>query len=569
MISTSSISRRVSLPVIIFSSLTTLSQCLPTSNIFCTSGYSYLSNKCTKLVTTTTSWSNAEKNCELDGGKLVTFSSSTENTAVFEAYQKSIPYWIGLTDEASEGNFIWLDGTTPSFFPWSASSSAPDNTGPSGSPANCVMTQESGEWNDRKCSDFYSSVCETTPVTCQSGYTLVGDRCTKLYTTTATWTNAETKCASDGGTLVSIDSKTVNTALYNAYSTSLPFWIGYTDAAVEGTWVWVDGLTSVYNAWSSNSPDNTGPNGGPANCAVMLSSPGEWNDRKCGDSNKYICQTPRVTAAPTRVPTSNPTLQPTPNPTIVPTLYPTSEPTFEPTFEPTVDPTLSPTSDPTNSHEPTVDPTTSPSLRPTYSPSVSPTSRPSASPTLSPTYFPVLPRAPTLSPTVRHNNPTKFPTTAPSSSPSTSFTPTQTETPSSVPTLAPSAAPSAIPTTAPTSTPSTSPSTIPTTAPSTQPTSAPSTLPSSEPTLEPTIAPSAPTPAPVAGSPTWGPTRRPTRSPTTCPTDSPTIRPSVAPTAKTGGSARFAASVNPPDGGSPSKPTQQPALSFHALHKKR
>ena len=68
------------------------------------------------------------------------------------------------------------------------------------------------------------------------------------------WTAAEAAAVALGGHLA-----TVNDAAEQAWLTSHfgPFanvWIGYTDQAVEGTWVWADGTAPGYTNWASGDP---------------------------------------------------------------------------------------------------------------------------------------------------------------------------------------------------------------------------------------------------------------------------------------------------------------------------
>lgn len=77
-----------------------------------------------------------------------------------------------------------------------------------------------------------------------------------------TWTAART--AAQGG---GWDLATIGTAGENAFVESLlnptlagrsHFWIGASDQAVEGTFVWVDGTPFAYTDWWAGEPNNSG-----------------------------------------------------------------------------------------------------------------------------------------------------------------------------------------------------------------------------------------------------------------------------------------------------------------------
>ena len=63
--------------------------------------------------------------------------------------------WIGLNDQASEGNFVWADADAATYRNWNASE--PNDSGGE----DCVEMQTTGVWNDLGCGDNSRSfVCE-------------------------------------------------------------------------------------------------------------------------------------------------------------------------------------------------------------------------------------------------------------------------------------------------------------------------------------------------------------------------------------------------------------------------
>jgi len=105
----------------------------------------------------------------------------------------------------------------------------------------------------------------------------------------ATWTDSEAEAITLGGHLVTINDSDENAwveATFNEFADY--FWIGYTDAATEGVWVWVDGDPSAFTNWGGIEP-NDGCGSGPEDVAAMVTNgigaanpdpilDGEWAD---------------------------------------------------------------------------------------------------------------------------------------------------------------------------------------------------------------------------------------------------------------------------------------------------
>jgi hypothetical protein len=65
------------------------------------------------------------------------------------------------------------------------------------------------------------------------------------------------------------------------------WWIGGSDSAVEGDWVWNDGTPFTYSAWSYGQPDNWE---GREDCvSVRTWDSYLWNDLPCAEWLPYIC----------------------------------------------------------------------------------------------------------------------------------------------------------------------------------------------------------------------------------------------------------------------------------------
>ncbi|XP_072035083.1 uncharacterized protein [Amphiura filiformis] len=112
-----------------------------------------------------------------------------------------------------------------------------------------------------------------------------GQYCYKAFTTAGTHDGVA--CAT--GDLVSIHSQ-AELDFVSAFTAAAPLWIGLSDAADEGTFVWDDGSDFDFTAWDEFRPDTTGIN---VNDCVYLTTSGLWYDTECAGTTMYgyICKT--------------------------------------------------------------------------------------------------------------------------------------------------------------------------------------------------------------------------------------------------------------------------------------
>ncbi|XP_058850066.1 C-type lectin domain family 4 member M-like [Acipenser ruthenus] len=123
------------------------------------------------------------------------------------------------------------------------------------------------------------------------------------------WNSSRASCVSMGADLVIIESEAEQKFLLendkskpllgNAEKNS--YWIGLTDAATEGTWLWVDGtpLNDKAKYWHGNEPDDwKGEDSSGEDCARLayLTSPANslkaWFDASCTrQQHRRICET--------------------------------------------------------------------------------------------------------------------------------------------------------------------------------------------------------------------------------------------------------------------------------------
>jgi hypothetical protein len=101
---------------------------------------------------TTTNWATAQQQAQAVGGNLVSINDATENAAIQTAAQAAGltgGVWIGLTDQVTEGTWIWADGSSSTFTNWNPGE--PSNSG--GFPCytdedGAILQLGSGLWND-------------------------------------------------------------------------------------------------------------------------------------------------------------------------------------------------------------------------------------------------------------------------------------------------------------------------------------------------------------------------------------------------------------------------------------
>uniref|UniRef100_A0A668S681 C-type lectin domain-containing protein n=1 Tax=Oreochromis aureus TaxID=47969 RepID=A0A668S681_OREAU len=108
---------------------------------------------------------------------------------------------------------------------------------------------------------------------CEEGWEQHGGKCYYFSTNKSSWNESRDDCRAKGGDLVKIDNK---------------FWIGLTDSAEQGRWLWVDGLSY----WNYYEPDNW-----PEDDCVLMGDKGDrylksWSDTSCKVSRRSICEKP-------------------------------------------------------------------------------------------------------------------------------------------------------------------------------------------------------------------------------------------------------------------------------------
>jgi uncharacterized delta-60 repeat protein len=103
------------------------------------------------------------------------------------------------------------------------------------------------------------------------------------------WTSAEAEAVSWGGHLVTVNNAAEQEFISHTFLNGLdrirPFWIGLSDAAAEGSFVWADGEPSGHSHWDAGEPNNRNDEDFAAmnwsyssNPSGLPQSFGKWND---------------------------------------------------------------------------------------------------------------------------------------------------------------------------------------------------------------------------------------------------------------------------------------------------
>ena len=105
-----------------------------------------------------------------------------------------------------------------------------------------------------------------------------------------TWAGAKSWCRNNNSAsyLASIHSAAENDHIFDLLQVTggKNGWIGYSDQAEDGKWVWTDGSTRYpYTHWNQGEPNG----GSRENCAHMRTD-GFWNDRVCTDKLPFVCK---------------------------------------------------------------------------------------------------------------------------------------------------------------------------------------------------------------------------------------------------------------------------------------
>ena len=103
-----------------------------------------------------------------------------------------------------------------------------------------------------------------------------------------TWTEADAYCRKIGGHMLTINSAEENAFITDNILNDIGHaaMLGYSDAAEEGKWMWVNGTSGSYTNWAENEPNNEFEED-----YALISLDGKWNDGHLDQEEwVFICE---------------------------------------------------------------------------------------------------------------------------------------------------------------------------------------------------------------------------------------------------------------------------------------
>uniref|UniRef100_A0A3B4XE69 Mannose receptor, C type 1b n=1 Tax=Seriola lalandi dorsalis TaxID=1841481 RepID=A0A3B4XE69_SERLL len=265
---------------------------------FCSSPWISYNGHCFHLNRTQKTWSEAQRECVLEGGDLVSIRNVEEQSFVISqlGYASTDELWIGLNDRKTEGLFDWSDHSTVSFTSWEFGKLAVSTD-----IKDCVLIRgEKGNWVDRVCDERHGFICmkrsASKPtgdeveqdVGCKTGWRKHGSYCYFIGKETKTFDEAKDDCKSSDSYLADVSN-----GVDNAFLVSLVgmrpekfFWLGLSNQKNTEEFVWNNTDIVRFTHWNAEMP------GHRQGCVAIKTGifSGLWDVLPCANKEKYICK---------------------------------------------------------------------------------------------------------------------------------------------------------------------------------------------------------------------------------------------------------------------------------------
>jgi hypothetical protein len=241
------------------------------------------------------SWSDADRRCTEDGGRLLTIGDDARDAIVRGALGSPLDaaagraVWIGLEQSrvGKKREWRWATGELLKDASWSEGE--PNDW--DGHEQCAEMLLATGRWNDTRCNLVQRFVCEGTPCDRNEGRRIGGDtmiRC--LENDEKDFAAAKKSCAAHGGKLATPRTSESQQALRGALgmrSAAPKIWIGLSDPSGERDWRWPTGAPLDYAAWAPGEPNDFLSN---ERCVELYTDTWQWNDLDCSAARPYVCE---------------------------------------------------------------------------------------------------------------------------------------------------------------------------------------------------------------------------------------------------------------------------------------
>ncbi|XP_030852469.1 uncharacterized protein LOC100890115 [Strongylocentrotus purpuratus] len=201
------------------------------------------------------SFSDARTYCQNHGADLALIKSHDINTFLHvrsSEYSGLSSYvFFGLTDQAIEGTFTWIDGTPLQYSSWKY----PEPNG--GNNENCASLQPSNSnmgWVDVSCNLKRPFICERYQDVPENEWSRLDG--TLYYISQSSMTSysfARRFCQAQGGDLAQPKTEEINLHLMTLAEGN-SYWFGLDDINQTGTFQWIDGTpldNNGFPAWSN------------------------------------------------------------------------------------------------------------------------------------------------------------------------------------------------------------------------------------------------------------------------------------------------------------------------------
>jgi hypothetical protein len=121
----------------------------------CTGGDMNMSSggQCYMLFTTNRTWAAANTACINMNARLAVLDTAQKHAAA-KQFAGARDTWIGLTDQTTEGTYVWSDPAVPfAFTAWDPPNEPSNGQGVYQEDCIIIAGARAGDWDDRPCSD--------------------------------------------------------------------------------------------------------------------------------------------------------------------------------------------------------------------------------------------------------------------------------------------------------------------------------------------------------------------------------------------------------------------------------